>query len=723
MYFKLNLAATAVLTVCLAASFGQAIQAQSPLKKHAETNKVKIPPSPSIEAQVQALREELEGENNSLKTDLAVKDAQLQKAQQVAADAQAAAARAEAAAARAEAAVNAQQQAATENTTAVTTLQAAVTDLKGTQAFLATAVSDETAKLKKEIANPTILRYKGISIAPYGFIAGESAYRAKATGGEMATPFSALPYEGADAYSMSEMYISGRQTRPGVIFEGKTNWGTMRAIVEGDFLGAGTTSNDNQSESYLFRQRIALGEVETNSGWTVSGGQGWSLVTENRKGISTAAANIALPNQIDPNYVTGLIWARSGSFRLTKSFKNASFAVSAENPQLLYTASLAGNTPYAVVGSAGVNGGLLNNAISACSPSTSIVNYTNQALITSGGQTVNAAVPVYKTVSSCANLANISFNEAPDMVVKGAIDTKLGHYELFGVGRFFHETVYTGETTNSNLYGGLKDVLTGVAVAPALSTSSSVADSVIFGGMGASARVPMYANKFVLGAKGLFGPGVGHFGDSTLSDATSNSSGGLAPIHNLSGLLTLEANPSPRLLLYAYYGGDYAGREDYSNASTTTLGAPNPCYGSTGGTCLNEVAGTPATYPLTLPATLTGAQITGNKWGGTWAAPSQAAVGYGSRYLSNSSCTSTTAPGYNGSSTGYYTGGSCGAQTRDTQEITGGYWYDIYKGDRGRLRQGVQYGYAVREGWSGVGGIGAKGVDNMFFTSFRYYLP
>ena len=29
------------------------------------------------------------------------------------------------------------------------------------------------------------------------------------------------------------------------------------------------------------------------------------------------------------------------------------FAVSAENPQLLYTASLAGNTPYAVVGSAG----------------------------------------------------------------------------------------------------------------------------------------------------------------------------------------------------------------------------------------------------------------------------------------------------------------------------------------------------------------------------------
>ena len=80
-------------------------------------------------------------------------------------------------------------------------------------------------------------------------------------------------------------------------------------------------------------------------------------------------------------------------------------------------------------------------------------------------------------------------------------------------------------------------------------------------------------------------------------------------------------------------------------------------------------------------------------------------------------------PATTAASTGYYPGGSCGAQTRDVQEITGGYWYDIYKGDRGRLRQGIQYGYAVREGWSGASGIGAKGIDNMFWTSFRYYLP
>ena len=59
---------------------------------------------------------------------------------------------------------------------------------------------------------------------------------------------------------------------------------------------------------------------------------------------------------------------------------------------------------------------------------------------------------------------------------------------------------------------------------------------------------------------------------------------------------------------------------------------------------------------------------------------------------------------------------------------TAGYWYDIYRGDRGRLRQSIQYGYAVRSGWWGAAitngqGTGAKGIDNMFWTSFRYYLP
>lgn len=689
MNFKLEAAAAAMLAASLLSNYANAEDAAKPAGKPPSTSQTKTPKPPTVQDQIEALRLELQnqaGEIDALKNGLAEKDAQLKKAEQTAADA-------EAAAAKAEAATSTEQQDATRNAAAVSTLESAVTGLKSNQTALVANLSDEKAAIKKEIESPSVLHFKGITLTPYGFFNGESVYRTHATGGEMPTPWSAIPYEHADAYSLSEMYISGRQSRVGFIAEGKAKWGAMRAYFEGDFLGVGTTSNDNQSTSYIFRQRIALAEAEANSHWTFSGGQGWTLAVENKAGISTAAANMALPTMIDPNYVAGLVWARMGNIRVTKSFNKAAFAISAENPQLLYTASLAGNTPYAVVGSAGLSAALMNQTISSCSPSTSIVNYTNEAEKDANGVAVNVAVPVYKTMNSCANMANVSFNKAPDMLVKAAFDPGFGHYEVFGIARFFQETVYPGETTNSNLYGGLKDIVTGLVVAPALTANGEISNNITLGGGGGSMRLPVVPNKLTLGAKALFGPGVGHFGASTLSDATSNANGELVPIHNFSGLFTAEANPTPRLQLYFYYGGDYAGREDEANSGATTLAAPSAAQNTTG------------------------------VWGGTWKAPSAAAVGYGSRLLNNSTCNTTAAPGYNGSSTGYYAGGSCGAQTRDVQEGTTGYWYDIYKGEHGRLRQGFQYSYAVREGWSGAGGIGAKGIENMIFASLRYFLP
>ena len=689
MNVKQLIASAAIAAIALTAATASASDPAPAAKKHASAKKAKTPPAPSVQEQIQALRQSLENQGaqiNSLKDDLAAKDARLQQAEKAAADAQAAAADARAAAAT-------ENQALNQNASAVSALSSTVTDLKANQASLASTVSDETSKIKKAMESPTTLHFKGITLAPYGFFNGESVYRTHATGGEEATPWSSIPFEHADSYAVSEMALTGRQSRIGLNMEGTTRWGTIRAYLEGDFLGVGTTSNDNQSTSYLYRQRLALAEAETNNHWTFSGGQGWTLATENKIGISTAAANMALPSMIDPNYVAGLVWARMGNFRLTKSFSKAALAISLENPQLLYSASLAGNTPYAVVGSAGLSASLMNQTISACSPSTSIVNYTNQADKDANGVSVNVAVPVYKTVNSCANLANISFNEAPDVLIKAAFDPGIGHYEVFGVGRLFHETVYPGETTNSNLYGGLKDIVTGAVVAPALTTAGAISNSVALGGLGGSMRVPVVPNILTFAAKGLFGPGVGHFSTSNLSDATTNSWGGLAPIHNLSGLLTAEVTPNPRLLIYFYYGGDYAGRVDEANSGATTLAAPSAAQSASG------------------------------VWGGHWGTPSAAALGYGSRMLSNSACKTNTNPGYSGSSTGYYSGASCGAQTRDVQEGTGGYWYDIYKGDRGRLRQGFQYSYVVREAWSGADGIGAKGIENMVFTSFRYFLP
>jgi hypothetical protein len=720
MKFRHTIAAAAMLAVCAVLSYGQAATSTPPVKKHhaaakaktpaaVEVKKTREPAPPSVEDQIQALRQEFQGQIDSLKTNLADKDAQLKMAQQAAADAQAAAA-------KAQAAVSADQQAGTDNAAAVATLQSTVNDLKANNVSLATTVSDETAKMKKEISSPSVLHYKGISLAPGGYAAGETVYRTKATGGDIPTAFSSIPYEGADAYKLSEFFGSARQSRVSLMAEGKTDWGTLRGYYEADWLGAGITSNNNQSNSYVLRQRVIWGQVETNSHWAFTGGQMWSMATEDKKGISNLSGDILTPQTIDPNYVTGFVWTRQYGFRVTKGLYDGkvTIGVAAENPQLLYTASLAGNEPYAVLGSAGQNGGNYNAAISASATTTYIQSYSTEVGTKNVAGVIPVLIPTYKTVVANTNIANLSFNQAPDIIVKAAFDPGIGHYEIFGIGGFAHETVYPGVTTNSTLYGGVTDITTGLVPVAASTSAGWFSNSIKVGGAGASARVSLLENKITFGAKGLYGPGVGRYGDSTLADVTADSNGKLAPIHNLSGLLTVEGSPTPRLALYLNYGGDYAARTDFATPTATTLSiASKPVFcpiGGTGAACTNAP---------------TAAQVAaGGAWGAQYTSAA-AAVGYGSRLISNSSCNTLASPGYNGSSTGYYPGGSCGAQTRDVQEFSGGYWYDIYKGDRGRLRQGVQYGYAVREGWSGAGtpAIGAKGIDNMFWTSFRYYLP
>ena len=263
----------------------------------------------------------------------------------------------------------------------------------------------------------------------------------------------------------------------------------------------------------------------------------------------------------------------------------------------------------------------------------------------------------------------------------------------------------------ATLYGGQKDIATGANVAPASQRPDRMHNSVAMGGFGGQFPHSYRQEDHRSGQEHVW-TWHGPLRQLDLADVTTNAAGEFRALHNLSSLGTLEINPTPRLALYFNYGADYASRTDYARPriddARRTLRAILP-----------QDRGR-----LACTANPTAADIAaGGTWGGHWATPALAAVGYGSRLLNNSSCNVASNPGFNGSSTGYYPGGSCGAQTRNVQEFTGGYWYDIYRGEHGRLRQAIQYGYAVRNGWSGAAGIGAKGIDNMFWTSFRYYLP
>jgi hypothetical protein len=599
MKFRLKAAAAAMLAASLVVSCVYASDA-TPAKKHVA--KKAQPAQPSVEEQINALRQQLQSQIDSLRSDLAQKNAQLQQAQQQAADAQAAASKAQAAA-------EAQQQAATENTAAVSTLQSTVSDLKTNQASLATTVSDETANLKKEVANPDAVHYKGITISPAGsFLAAETVWRSGATGGDINTAFTGVPLQNSDAAQLTEFYGSGRQSRIALKATGKLDSAVLTGYYEADWLSAGVTSNNNQSNSYTMRQRQLWADAKLANGWDFSGGQGWSLTTETTQGLTRGSE--ILPATIDAQYEAGFVWARQYSFRVSKAFANKFFAgVSVENPETLNPAGQ--NLPTnLLIGSAGTGGGLYN---------------------------LNA---------------NYSFNLAPDVIAKIAVDPGWGHWELFGVSRFFRDRIYpaSGSPYNNTVAGG---------------------------GVGGGFRGPLFQKKLTIGLKGLYGEGVGRYGSSTIADVTIRPDGTLSPLHGFSALSTVELNPNDRLTVYLNYGGDYIGR-DFTMNGTTQVG-----YGT-------------YTAPMFGCAT----------------EPASGAANAGSAPVAPSNCS---------------------ANNKDVQEFTAGYWYNLYNGPKGRLRQGIQYSNMRRDLWSGNGanasgvltnpGGGAFGDDNMLFTSFRYYLP
>jgi hypothetical protein len=601
MKFRMIVAGAVVLVAGLVVSPAQS--SSTAPAKHAAVKKA-TPAGPTVQEQIDALRREMQGQIDSLKSSLADKDAQLRQAQQAAADAQATAAKAEADA-------QAQQAAFNENTAAVTSLQGSVKDLTANQASLATTVSDETTNVKKMVNNPDVLHFKGVTLSPTGsFLAAETVNRSTATGGDINTPFTGIALANSQAAQLSEFFGSGRQSRIALKAVGKLPSVTLAGYYEADFLSAAVTSNDNQSNSYSLRQRQLWADAKLTNGWDFSGGQGWSLATETTQGLTRGTE--ILPATIDAQYETGFVWARQYSFRVSKDFGKSFFlGASAENPETLSPggSSLPTNI---LVASLGTSAGLYN-----------------------------------------AFNGNYSFNYAPDFILKAAIEPGWGHWEVFGIQRTFRDRIYPAVTTSVGAYN----------------------DKEIGAGIGGGFRGPLGGKFATIGLKGLWGQGVGRYGSSTIDDVTVRPDGQLSPIHGFSALSTLELNPTPRMMLYFNYGGDLLDRDYVINGTSQ--------------------------------------------------------VGYGARNVNMSGCALSTSEPPSTASTGNAISvapSNCSGNTKDVQEFTAGYWFNIIAGPQGRLRQGIQYSWIRRDLWSGNGGTtnpsnGADGENNMIFTSFRYYLP
>jgi hypothetical protein len=399
------------------------------------------------------------------------------------------------------------------------------------------------------------IRLKGVTVTFGGFAAAESVYRSKSESADIGSSYSAIPFAGpggsgasaANNGHMSEFRMTGRQSRISGLAEGNFDADTKFSYYgEFDFLGAASSANSNESNSYTPRIRNLYGTVNwTDLGLEFLYGQSWSLVTLTGSGMSERSE--LAPPTIDAQYVPGFSWTRQPQLRLVKNFDDQLWlGVSVENPQT----TIGGSAPDDLVG-LDVNTGSCN-----------------------GGGTGTAGAEFNPCIS-------LSFNHIPDTVGKvawepGFFGAGVVHLEAFGLYRDFYDR--SGVGTN---------------LAAVTNHDSSG------GGYGGSALIKAVPGLLDIQADIMTGSGIGRYGSGQLSDVTYNIDGSLKPLNETMymGGVTLHAGSTLDLYVFggqeqegSHWGSTDAaknafqwgyGNPNYDNTACFSFTAPGKCTGNT----------------------------------------------------------------------------------------------------------------------------------------------
>jgi hypothetical protein len=441
-----------------------------------------------------------------------------------------------------------------------------------------------------------------IRITPSGFIEAAGIWRTRNEVADMASDFNTgIPFPISPLYHENELRFSARQSRLALLAEGNiSQWQLINAYFEMDFLGAATTANSRESNSYTPRLRQGfLSYDDTANGWHVLAGQAWSLLTQNTVGITPRKENI--PLTIDAQYAVGFNWTRNAQIRVVKDFGQTLWlGVSAESPQAVFQ-SPGAPTPFGM-----------------------LVNDANQG---SGSGLLNTTT-------------SYSTDTIPDFVEKVAWDPGGGsHFEVVGLERFFTDrvqlcTVATTACTGAN-----------VPLGPASNHTTNG------WGVGGSVLVPVLPKFLDLQGSILYGQGIGRYGSGQLADVTIAPNGSLTALTELQSLIGAVMHVTPDLDLYTYAGLEHANASFTENAAGlvgNNLGYGNPNYSDAA--CAIE------------------------NYGGPFAP----AVGSSAITASEGNA-------------------ACSVNTKQLTELTGGFWYTMYRGAWGRLVGGMQFEYIHRE--------------------------
>ena len=475
----------------------------------------------SIQKQIQQLQLELK----KLQADAAKRDAALKQAQQ------------EAAQARADAAASAASAAAVASKPVPATLSLPATAPAG-------SVAVTMPPNDKDAAGQPIFNSKkpngtfnlgGITVTLGGFFQLDSIYRSRNENVGVVTNFgSGIPLGNSPNYYTGEYRLTAQKTRPTLLVEGSPYDGAkLSAYFESDFNSAGSSSNSTMSQSYTPRIRQAFAQFDDNNvNFHILAGQAYSLIVPLKSGLTARNENI--PMSPEDNYVQGFDLTRQPQIRVTTSFfDNLLFlGASLESPQSVF-----GGTKPTIA-----DASLLTGSV----PFSSTAPAANTGTIAGGG---------LNPVNS------YSYNTVPDIIVKTALEPGFGHYELYGIARFFKdEKVVTASSGNLSSVGG---------------------------GIGASAYIHAVPALLDLSGNILAGYGIGRYGPAGLPDATYKANGAPQPLPEIEATIGAVGHVwkfddgTPRLDAFAYLGIEEEERR-FGGTGANAYGLGNPDFVNTG---------------------------------------------------------------------------------------------------------------------------------------------
>ncbi len=360
-------------------------------------------------------------------------------------------------------------------------------------------------------SSPLQIQIGNVTIMPVGFMDATAVWRNEAPGSGIGSSFGSIPFSNAvPGGKLDEMRFSPQNSRLGFRVDG--DWKGYRFIGynEFDFLGT-SGSNAIGVTNGAFVPRLRLFWVDVRKGpWEFLGGQSWSMLTPNRKGISPLPGDIFFSQVVDVNYMLGLTWTRQPGFRfLLHAPKDVvTWGLSFENPNQYMGGSGGGPQITLPTALAGLLGTQLDNT------STSYLSTPNPM---------------------------------PDIITKLAFDpVSRVHFEIAGILRDFKVyNLTTGQPTSGQTF------------------------SKTGGGGSVNGNFELVKN-FRLVTNNFLSDGGGRYLFGQAPDLIIRSDGSISPIRTLSTVDGFEATVAKKTLLYAYFGGLWIGKNAALDANGTT---------------------------------------------------------------------------------------------------------------------------------------------------------